>query len=90
MFTVKLKYFGIFKHQQRADAASNPQLTQILFVKRYRSLRGSLIGGQSKSQLYNFAHLSFANCFSFWLDVFFTSFRFEEYFSASDQSQNLV
>ena len=52
---------------------------QIRFVMQYRSLRGSLIGGQSKSQLYNFAHLSFANCFSFWLDVFFTSFRFDEY-----------
>ena len=53
--------------------------SQIQFVMQYRSLRGSLIGGQSKSQLYNFAHLSFKNRFSFWLDVFFTSFRFDEY-----------
>ena len=62
----------------------------MLDVKRYRSLRGSLIGGQSKSWLYNFAHLSFANCFIFRLDVFLPLFGLKSNFSASDQSQNLV
>ena len=76
---VLLKYLLHYLNRLSAEGILKPTLRQRPDVKRYRSLRGSLIGGQSKFQLYNFAHLSFKNHFSFWLDVFFISFRFEEY-----------